>query len=55
MPNTHFLKDRMPEFTPWPNGSVRKSTGNERRELYYHGFHDTPVVGCKACAWETTI
>jgi hypothetical protein len=55
MPNTHFLKDRMPEFTPWPNGSVRKSTGNERRELFYHNFHDTPVVACKACAWETTI
>jgi hypothetical protein len=49
------MTDRMPEFTPWPDGLIRKPTGLEKREVWYHGFHDTPVVACVACAWETTI
>lgn len=49
------MTDRMPEFTPWPDGVIRKSSGAERRELWYHNFHDTPVTACKACAWESSI
>jgi hypothetical protein len=50
-----LVADRMPEFTPWPGGLIRRSTGAERRELWYHNFHDTPVLTCKACAWESSI
>lgn len=49
------MADRMPEFTPFPDGTVRKLTGEERREVYYHGFHDTPNVLCRSCLWEQAI
>lgn len=50
-----LMADRMPEFTPFPDGTVRKLTGEERREVYYHGFHDTPNVLCRSCLWEQAI
>lgn len=49
------MTDRMPEWTPWPDGRVSKPTPLERRELYYHNFHDTPEPACNACAWADTI
>ena len=49
------MTDRMPEFTPWPGGLIRKSSSGERREIWYHNFHDTPNASCKACAWESSI
>jgi len=49
------MKDRAPEFTPWPDGTIAKPTGNQKRELYYHYLHDTPKHECIACAWEQAI
>lgn len=49
------MTDRMPEFTHWPGGLIRKPTPIERKARYYHGFHDTPDVDCLSCAWEQAI
>lgn len=49
------MLDRMPLYTPWPNGTIARPTAVERKALYYHGFHDTLDFDCKACAWEDTI
>jgi len=49
------MTDRMPLYTPRPDGIIAKWTPVERKALYYHGFHDTLDVDCNACAWEDTI
>lgn len=50
-----LMLDRMPLYTPRPDGTISKWTPLERKALYYHGFHDTVDVDCNACAWEDAI
>jgi hypothetical protein len=50
-----MMSDRMPEWAPWPLDVVRRPTSMERKETYYHGFHDTPNAYCRCCAWEQAI
>lgn len=49
------MTDRMPLYTPRPDGIIAKPTPIERKALFYHNFHDTPDRDCNACAWEDTI
>ena len=49
------MKDRMPEYTPRPDGIIAKPTPVERKAIYYHDFHDTLDANCNACVWEDTI
>jgi hypothetical protein len=45
----------MREWAIWPNGDSRRPLAIEKKESYYHGFHDTPNVYCRCCAWEQAI
>jgi hypothetical protein len=49
------MADRMPEWAVWPDGDSRRPLATEKKEAYYHGFHDTPVSVCRCCAWEYAI
>lgn len=49
------MLDRMPLYTPRPDGTIAKWTPPERKALYYHSFHDTVDADCNACAWEDAI
>ena len=53
--NARTMPDRMPEYTPRPDGIIAKPTPVERKALFYHNFHDTPDRNCNACAWESSI
>ena len=54
-PRCYGDKDTMPEWTPHPDGVIRKPKREEREALRGHRFHDTPNTSCLACVWETTI
>jgi hypothetical protein len=43
------------ELPLWPGGIRRRLRAQERKETYYHGFHDTPNALCRSCAWEQAI
>jgi hypothetical protein len=43
------------ELPLWPGEIARRMTAQERKETYYHGFHDTPNALCRSCAWEQAI
>ena len=54
-PRCYGDRDSMPEWTPWPDGIIRKPNADQKRAVAAHRFHDTPNAICNACAWQSSI